>query len=217
MKKALITLSISVSFLFLFGGYAVATPFTINNLTFEEVGSGVELTGAKALSDSEIQIWETVSDLDATISIDGLIDYGNPGNIGSHYSGFWLTKTVLNNTGQTWYFYDHELQSTLGTASANGDGLSFAQGTYSMLPWYSDGFDSFEVEENERDYINFFDGSVAHGESVTFTYAITHNGWAETIYLRQRPNFSTAPVPEPGTAILFGLGILGLAGLSRRK
>jgi hypothetical protein len=28
---------------------------------------------------------------------------------------------------------------------------------------------------------------------------------------------STAPVPEPTTILLFGLGILGFAGVSRRK
>lgn len=215
MKK---TLSLfTILSLFILSGYAGASPLTVNDLTFSEVGGGVELTNAEAVGDSEVHIWETVTDFDATISIDGLLTFGNPGDIGRHINGFWLTKTVLNNTGQTWNFYDHELQSELGVASANGDGLSFAQGTFSPLPWSSDGFASFDVVEDVRDYINFFGGTVEDGQSVTFRYAITHNGWAETVYLRQRPNFSTAPVPEPGTAVLFGLGILGLAGLTRKK
>lgn len=212
MKKTSVFFSI-VLLVFLTGN-AWAAPVTVNGLTFSEVSADVTIDGGIAIG-NEVKLWETVTGLDVTISIRGLPQYGNPDNIGVHRNAFWLTKVVTNATGVAWNFYDHELQSVLGVPSTDGDGLSFAQGTGSVRPWTSDKFASVDEVVDVRDYINFYNGIVNPGDTVEFRYAISHNGSATPVYLRQRPNFST--VPEPGAIFLMGTGLVGLMSIRRRK
>ncbi|MBT4178471.1 MAG: PEP-CTERM sorting domain-containing protein [Candidatus Marinimicrobia bacterium] len=72
---------------------------------------------------------------------------------------------------------------------------------------------------------------VSQGDGTHFTYFIAADGNENGIYpdgqnlffnwnpvtLNYDMTASTAPVPEPTTILLFGLGILGFAGVSRRK
>ncbi len=60
-------------------------------------------------------------------------------------------------------------------ASADGDGLSFAQGAALLRPWTSDIFATVDEVTDIRDFINFSSGSVMDGEIVTFNYVITDN------------------------------------------
>lgn len=131
--------------------------------------------------------------------------------------GKWITLTITNNSGFAWSSFDLELQSVLGTASTDGDGLSFAQGA--NLPFTSNQFSSLHRTEDVRDFLNFDGGSVAIGQSVTFSFAITDNTLRNTFWLSQTPNRVVGGVPEPTTwaMMLMGFGAMGMALRSRQK
>ncbi|MDY7039053.1 MAG: hypothetical protein SV375_23230, partial [Thermodesulfobacteriota bacterium] len=104
---------------FAFSSVVSAAPVTVNGLTFAEQTGAFTITGGSGIGTEgdPIVLFEDVSGLDVTMSISGLPGFGNLSGSG-HATGFWLEKHVTNLTGETWNFYDHELQEILGTASS---------------------------------------------------------------------------------------------------
>jgi len=134
--------------------------------------------------------------------------------IGAFNSGSWITKTVLNNSGITWTSFEMELQEILGTASGEGDGLSFAQAA--GLTFTSNLFSTITRIDSTRDYLNFSGGSVLNGQSVSFTFAVTDNTPTSPVYLLQTPNRADR-VPDGGsTGLLLLLGLAGVIGLKKK-
>lgn len=129
-------------------------------------------------------------------------------------SGSYFSKTVLNNSGVAWTSFEMELQQILGTASGEGDGLSFAQGA--GLLFSSNVFLTVTRIDNTRDYLNFSGGVVPIGGSVTFFFTVTDNSPQSPFFLAQTPNRVDRQVPEPTSLLLLGIGLAAL-GLSRRK
>jgi hypothetical protein len=124
-------------------------------------------------------------------------------------AGKWFSKTVRNDTQDTWTSFELELQVTLGIPSPQADGLSFADGTPVALAFTSDVFPTYTRIDLVRDYLNFHGGSVLPSHSVTFNFAITDTAGNDPFYLLQTPNRSE--IAEPGTLVFLAAGLAFLA------
>ena len=155
----------------------------------------------------------------ATLDIFNLNRYGNFA-LTTHEDAIWIQLEIFNDTAMNWDNFDFELQTELGQASTNPDGLSFAQGHQTeSRPWTSENYGVFEEFDQDRDFINFTGGIVMPGQTAVMRYIISHNGRANPVHLLMRPNFSpiSPPIPEPSTLALGVLGALGWFCAGRRK
>lgn len=103
--------------------------------------------------------------------------------------------------------------------------ISYADGAYSNLisniPFVSHQWNTMQVQLTQSviDLISqgtpwnltvFFKETTAHGDVILVDYARLYGTAHDS-------NVDSSPVPEPASILLFGSGVLGFAGLSRRK
>lgn len=129
-----------------------------------------------------------------------------------------INKYVTNETGATWADFSHELLQSDKALSPDNDGISFAQLGVPQRPRASDKYASVYADElATRDFLRFFDGTVANGDTVFFTFGLTNrrdNGDTNPFFLRQ----AQPGVPEPATwaMLISGFGLVGFAMRRRR-
>lgn len=179
-----------------FGWAAQAEPIHLHGLIFSDELGGVELHdgwGAGSLEDPFVLVEEITGHGPATLVVRGMSHrFGN--RIRSHHDiGFALTKLVRNGTGQAWSLFNLELREFLDRASPFGDGLSFGQATGAGRPFRSDGFaESIETRE-PFDGVQFFNGLIGPGETVTVSFVVTDTTPRWEFFLLQKRD---SPIAE---------------------
>jgi hypothetical protein len=181
---------------------AEAEPITVGGLTFSDELGGVRLErgwGRGSLDEPIVLVEEITGDGPAILIVRGMTyRFGN--RIGSHHEvGFAITKIVRNGTGQPWSLFNLELREFLDRESPFGDGLSFGQATDAGRPFRSDGFAETLETTEPFDGVQFNDGLVAPGTTVTLSVVITDTTPRWQFYLLQKRDSPLAAV-APGTA-----------------
>ncbi len=185
------------------GRDAMAGGFLVNGLLFTDEEGGFTLlsaSGIGTLEDPFVIVEEITEMRPAALVIRGLSPaWGNriPTN---HPAGFVIRKVIINRTELAWDSYDHELQIQRGVPSDIYDGLSFGQGSEVARPFRSDRFARNTTHDEPRDFINYHDGQVAPGESVTFEFVITATSNVAQFYIVQDPNRPLASLDRPRRA-----------------
>jgi hypothetical protein len=71
---------------------------------------------------------------------------------------------------------------------------------------------SFTLTTPDQIFVSSKDENPFTGRSMTFDFTI-----ASPVVFSVNSVDNLAPVPEPGTLVLFGIGLLGLAGMNRKR
>ena len=193
MLKCLSNDLISKAFLAAIVALGLAVPahggaMTIEGITFSEGSSNIRLldvSGTGTLADPFVVLEEILAAGDAVLAVEvHEKDFGSRVST-VHSFGFALVKVVVNQTRETWNFFNIELEGTLGIGSDYYDGLSFGQKAQVNRPFTSDRFSGVEDIVEPRDVLRFGQGRVRPGERVSFRLAVTHTGRAPSFFLVQ--------------------------------
>ena len=179
-------------------GPAGAEPVTLSGITFsDELGGIVIRAGAgRGTTDDPFVLHEEINDDGPAVLVVRGLD-ARPGEErlqSQPRAGFALVKVVTNRTRRDWHVFELELRETLERTSPYEDGLSFAQATPASRPFTADRFRSLRRVDEPIDAVEFADGLVRPGETVTVSAIITDYTPAPEFYLLQRRDGPVAGV-----------------------
>ncbi len=197
-RTALIAIGV-VSTLLLPSG-SEAEPMRVNGLTFSDEFGGFEITGVSGsgtLADPFV-VRENITSVSTDVIL--VIKDIDPkiGNlVGTHHAfAFVLTKVVTNKTPRAWTRFALELREVLETYSPYGDGLSFGQGSIAGRPYVSPQFDVSNETEEPYDQLDFTDGRIEPGATVSMTFVISDASPEAIFYLLQQTGQVIAGIPD---------------------
>jgi hypothetical protein len=172
-----------------------AEPMTANGLQFSDERGHfriLSLSGSGARDDPFVLVEEILGNRPAVVVIRGLA--GEAGRMAtmSSFTGFALTKVVINRTNRTWSGFDHELREQLNKPSDYMDGLSFDQPRIGPRPFYSDRFSLAHEVHEPFDTLRYREGNVLPGQSVRFDMFITDPTPRNEFFLIQQPYWPIA-------------------------
>ena len=171
-------------------GRAAAEPVTLGGITFsDELGGVVIRAGAgRGTSDDPFVLHEEINDDGPAVLVVRGLD-ARPGEErlqSQPRAGFALVKVVTNRTRRDWHVFELELRETLERTSRYEDGLSFAQATPMSRPFTADRYRSLRRVDEPIDAVEFADGLVRPGETVTVSAIVTDYTPAPEFFLLQR-------------------------------
>lgn len=182
---------------------AGADPVTLpGGLTFSDELGGVVIRagrGSGTAADPYVLVEDITDDGPAVLVVRGL-DGRSADRLkaADPRPGFTLVKVVTNRTARDWHVFEMELRETLERTSPYEDGLSFAQATPANRPFAADRFGSLRRVDEPIDAVEFADGLVRPGETVTVSAVVTDYTPAAEFFLLQRRDGPVATLAPGG-------------------
>lgn len=145
------------------------------------------------------------------VSFDVLADVGGPGG-STEYA---VTKTVINNTGQTWTTFAMALNYLFISGPINAANLIVVQLDADSLPTLTGSGTSGQSLLSSTFNQAVWSGlNVQNGDSITLNFSVdtcpSCNGVWQLLQVASNEG-STAEMPEPGMFALVGLGLISIA------
>lgn len=149
------------------------------------------------------------------VDVDGGGGFYTGYNINDYLLWSDYTPSAMNNIYYLLYYgYGTSLGVTDGDTIGHAItcwGFEYDENGYFTGIWVTDSDDDKD-ESNPSDELVYYDVLLDAGK----WYLQDFYGY-DTIYISDVTGLAGMPIPEPATALLFGLGILWIAGVSRKK
>ncbi len=175
---------------------ASAAEFFTGGYSFSDELGGFRLlsaSGTGTAADPVVVKEELLDVAPVTLVIRNRDIFGKHGGIGQ--LELTLVKQVTNRSERVWAAFEIELQEVLGKPSDYGDGLSFKQFAAKPPDVASDLFQKNQRMFEPYDRIDFLDGHVDPGKTVSLRVTITDPTPVAEYYLVQDPQLLSAGLP----------------------